>query len=265
MQYPHVSQLITHMVKAQFSLNKNSYSDKWLELGGLPDSAPEVWDYPLAAAMEIGEFLNSWSYSWWATKVWPIKQAEDRQNCLTELVDAWHFIMSQAIIEEAGDVDRASVALLEGYHRAQSSGVGNSHREVTCVAKSLMSMLVDYENHPSITSLPDVYAKFFTLLGAAGFGFTHFCARYDAKLQLNIFRTLNGYKDKPRTYVKLWKDGKEDNEYLSLYIDETFTKTGKAPDNQEIMMWIARAYAKFTGLSARTPKIDLDEKVATNE
>jgi dimeric dUTPase (all-alpha-NTP-PPase superfamily) len=247
-------QQIHGMVEAQMGLNKAAYSQTWMANGGRSDNDEELWDYPLAAAQEIGEFLNSWGYSWWS------KAPVDKANCLTELVDAWHFITSQALINEEGDIDRASSALLMGYARTVDEGVSNSHRDVIRHAKKLMSYLADYNDTP--VTLTAMYAKFFELMTAAGFSLDHFTARYNAKLQLNLFRQLNGYNAKPRTYKKLWADGKEDNFYLAQWIDNLIDTRQPLPSAGDTMRWIAANYSKVIGAKAVVPS-DIDEEDET--
>lgn len=263
-RYPRQCAQIRQMVEAQAGLNAQAYSQTWLAQGGLAENDPKVWDYPLAAAQEIGEFLNSWGYSWWATKSWPIEKPLDNSNCLTELVDAWHFLLSQALIEEDGDAQRTSLALLNGFAQCADKGVTSGHRQVVRTAKKLSSYLLDYSE--TAASQRTIYSKFFELLTAAGFSLDHFHARYSAKLQLNIFRQLNGYKEKPRTYVKTWKDGQEDNFFLAQWIDAIFidVKAGhesKMPTDAEIMKWIAANYYLYTNKSAVTPALAEDKEM----
>lgn len=253
---------IRQMVEAQAGLNAQAYSTKWLEMGSKPDEDPETWDYPLAAGMEIAEFINSWSYAWWTTKTWPITEPADRSNCMTELVDAWHFLVSQALIEEDGDQYRAANALLEGFAMVADAGVQSSHRFVVNEAKKLMSHLVNWTGSSMFTV--EIYAQFFTVLSAAGFSLDHFHTRYSAKLQLNIFRQLNGYKDKPRTYQKNWEAGQEDNYFLAQWIDGVFAdvqsgKESKLPTDAEVMKWIASSYSYYTRAKAVTPNLVEDE------
>lgn len=262
-RFPRQCAQIRQMVEAQAGLNAQAYSQTWLAQGTLPNRDPKVWDYPLAAAQEIGEFLNSWGYAWWSVKKWPIEKPLDASNCLTELVDAWHFMLSQALIEEDGDVERTSAALLHGFVRCSDKGVTGGHRFVVLHAKKLMSYLADYAdvNATQVT----IYSQFFELLTAAGFSLDHFHARYNAKLQLNIFRQLNGYKEKPRTYVKEWKDGKEDNYFLAGWIDALFADVQaghetKMPTNAEIMTWIAANYYLYTHKTAVTPALAEDKE-----
>lgn len=262
-RYPRQFAQIRQMVEAQAGLNANAYSRTWMEMGGKADEVPDVWDYPLAAAQEIGEFLNSWGYSWWATKSWPIEKPLDASNCLTELVDAWHFMLSQALIEEDGDVYRASTRLLEGYAICADGGVDHEHRAVVRSAKKLMSWLADYSETTAPVLL--IYAQFFEVLTASGFSLDHFHARYSAKLQLNVFRQLNGYKEKPRTYIKDWKDGKEDNYFLAAWIDGLFlnVKEGheaRLPTDAETMKWIAANYHMHTNKKAVTPSLVEDDE-----
>jgi dimeric dUTPase (all-alpha-NTP-PPase superfamily) len=262
-RYPRQFAQIRQMVEAQASLNSQAYSQTWMAMGALNEDDPKVWDYPLAAAQEIGEFLNSWGYAWWSTKNWPIEKPQDESNCMTELVDAWHFILSQALIEEDGDAYRASTSLLLGFAATSDSGVMDSHRSVVISAKKLMAYLADWVNSPVFTT--EIYAQFFQVLTSAGFSLDHFHARYSAKLQLNIFRQLNGYKEKPRTYVKEWQGDKEDNFFLAQWIDAIFidVKEGheaRMPTDAEIMKWIAANYYLYTNKSAVTPNVVEEDK-----
>lgn len=262
-RFPRQCAQIRQMVEAQVGLNAQAYSQTWAANGSLYNTDPKVWDYPLAAAQEIGEFLNSWGYAWWSTKKWPLEAPLDVSNCMTELVDAWHFMLSQAVIEEDGDIERASAALLRGFVACSDKGVMSGHRYVVLHAKKLASYLMDYSD--TAASQTTIYSQFFELLTAAGFSLDHFSARYNAKLQLNIFRQLNGYKSKPRVYVKEWKDGQEDNFFLAQWIDAIFAdvQTGredKLPTDAEIMKWIAANYYLYTNKSAVTPaQIEEDE------
>lgn len=262
-RFPRQCAQIRQMMEAQAGLNAQAYSQTWLAQGGLAENDPKVWDYPLAAAQEVSEFIESWGYAWWATKSWPIEKPLDYSNCLTELVDAWHFMLSQALIEEEGDVGRASASLLRGFVKCSDKGVTSGHRYVILHAKKLMSYLSDYAD--TTASQTTIYSQFFELLTAAGFSLDHFHARYSAKLQLNIFRQLNGYKEKPRTYVKEWKDGQEDNFYLAQWIDAIFmdVKAGheaRMPTSAEIMKWISANYYLYTNKSAVTPALAEEEE-----
>lgn len=245
-RFPRVYRQIHDMVQAQLGLNRAAYSKDWLINGSKKDNNETAWDYPLAASQELGEFLNSWGYAWWS------KAPKDMSNCMTELVDAWHFITSQALIEEEGDIARASLSLLAGYAWVADRGTKEtSHRDVIRHTKRLMSWLNCYEDCAGFDALPELYAKFFETLLSAGFSLDHFTARYNAKLQLNLFRQLNGYNTKPRTYQKLWKDGQEDNYYLAAFIDDAYGPylagiDAKMPTDGEVMRWIAATYSSLT-------------------
>lgn len=234
-------------------LNMKAYSTEWMKNGDKSYDDEELWDYPLAAAQEIGEFLNSWGYSWWS------KAPADKQNCLTELVDAWHFIVSQAIIESEGDLEDAATELLYGWARVYDAGVSSTHRNVTVEAKTLMLFLLSLRSRQESVTMRAVYSKFFKVLLSAGFSLDHFTARYNAKLQLNLFRQLNGYNTKPRQYQKLWGTDKlEDNYVLAAWIDGIFNDPeAKLPTEMAMMRWIAVQYTHHTGIKSVIPS-DVD-------
>lgn len=100
--------MLSNMVEIQSSLNTKSYNTDWLTKG-----LSGEFDYKMAAMGEIIEFCDSLPYSWWS------KAREDRRNCITELVDAWHFIMSQALIDNGGDVVVTGMWIADWYTYAQ--------------------------------------------------------------------------------------------------------------------------------------------------
>lgn len=239
---------IQGMVVAQDGLNRKAYSEEWLANGSKDNNADGRWDYPLAASQEIGEFLDSWGYSWWS------KADVDLPNCMTELVDAWHFLVSQAIIECKGNLTLAAEQLFNCYVFVTDNGVSHGHRAVVMRAKQLMAGLLTWTTDAEIYYSQDIYDQFFSLMLSAGFSLDHFTTRYNAKLQLNLFRQLNGYNTKPRQYKKIWTtDGKEDNYFLSAWIDKCLTEDKRVPGDSEIMNWIGVQYTAHTRIKSVMP------------
>lgn len=213
------------MFDTQMQLNNKSYDTAWITKGTTYE-----FDYEIAAAQEIGEFLNSLPYSWWS------KAEADRQNCVTELVDAWHFIMSQAIIDRGGDQQQAVLDAFEAYQQAEGSFIEQSVKRAT---KELVAALymneVNVGGHDSGVNV-NYLRSFFRLCMSYDVSFDLLSARYLAKATLNKFRVAHGYKT--GQYTKIWTVGdkkEEDNYFLSTYVDETIGN-GAAPPSAG-MVW----------------------------
>jgi dUTPase len=234
---------IFQMFDIQNELNTKSYSDKWLAKG-----KSQEFDYEVAAAQEIGEFLNSVPYSWWT------KAAPDRQNCVTELVDAWHFIMSQAILDH-DDVKLAAAHAVSSY--------GSSHHSTLqatpiIAAKELVYSL--YANQLKFQLAGetiygdrsvDYLTAFFRLCRSYEVSMSLLYTRYVGKAELNKFRVENGYK--VGQYKKIWYvDGKEgeDNFFLSTMIDHRIA-TGQEVDVKVVREFLENTYTAVRGSAER--------------
>jgi hypothetical protein len=238
-----VEQQIREMFEIQNGLNTKSYSTTWLEKGQSGE-----YDYRIAGGQEIGEFLESLPVAWWS------KQTADRQNCITELVDAWHFIMSQAIIDHSGVVDRAVNEAINDYADAAMYVTNRgTDLEVKAYARSLLANL--YGDGLYVES-------FFKLCTVYGVSLDLLYARYLGKATLNKFRVENGYK--VGQYAKLWDfrapcgpdeayaDGgplSEDNFYLSNWVNEQ-VDSGVVPTQDAVYSWLTETYAKVTNKPA---------------
>jgi hypothetical protein len=239
--------LLGEMIKIQEGLNTKSYSTEWLEKG-----ATQEFDYEIAAAQEVGEFLDSLPFAWWSSPT------PDPVNCVTELVDAWHFIMSQVIIDNQGSLEKSLEFVYHEYQHSfrlktamNATGITPGVAKVKKDAKWLVAML--YVN--SDAQCPEYGRKyvraFFDLCTSFGLSLDHLYARYVAKATLNKFRMENGYSSKPRTYHKMWNLGNgmhEDNFYVATFVDESVS-AGKDINASLVEEHIKSSYTKHMELS----------------
>lgn len=221
---------IAEMMTIQNGLNTKSYDTAWLEKGQTGE-----FDYRIAGGQELGEFLDSLPYSWWSGA------KPDRANCITELVDAWHFIMSQVIVERCGNLDAATAEVVAGYNDSNDGEGVQDDRIIKSIARGAIAAL--YGDGLYIE-------KFFNLCTAYGVSLELLYARYIGKSTLNKFRVENGYKVKE--YAKLWDFGgdraegtklDEDNYYLSRWIDACVEK-GQEPNAEEVHAWLTEQYSQ---------------------
>lgn len=167
-----------------------------------------------AAWMEAAEMLDHYGYKWWK------KQDPDMAQVHMELVDIWHFALSNWI---------------EAHYRKNNSGVP---LEASFSATELQQMvgLLEHNSPNPFESYLETFVvrclneKFIAieylspLFSSSGLDFDTLYKMYTGKNALNRFRQQNGYKD--GTYRKMW-DGQEDNEHLVQILE---TLDDNSPD-----------------------------------
>lgn len=218
---------IEGMLTIQEGLNSKSFSTTWLEKG-----ATEEFDYAMAAGDEAHEYARSIPFEWWK------KNAPDRQNQVTEIVDAWHFVMSQLIIDHSGNVGQAYTEARESYY------AWDQHVGLVSPKKATKLFVAAMYLHGSQFPAPCSYMHaFWAWCAAAEVGFDLLYARYIAKATLNKFRVENGYK--VGKYDKIWSiedDREEDNFFLARWVDQELS-IGRVPNAEEVADFLNEAYA----------------------
>jgi dimeric dUTPase (all-alpha-NTP-PPase superfamily) len=149
------------------------------------------YEYYRAIWVECAEMLDHYGWKWWK------KQAPDLDQVKLELVDIWHFGLSEMI--RAGTLrDQVGIELSQVVV-AQESDAGVFRLAIETLAASTLQTR-SFELEPFIEAmrtLPMSYTELYSM--------------YIGKNVLNQFRQNNGYKT--GEYRKLWQ-GREDNEHL---------------------------------------------------
>jgi dimeric dUTPase (all-alpha-NTP-PPase superfamily) len=146
--------------------------------------------------VECAELLDHYGWKWWK------KQQPDIEQIKLELVDIWHFGMSQLLLEHSSTE--------ELIHYVANAFPGSGSRED--FSTDLESFALYTLEHRSFDPI-----KFAVLSVHVGLEFDELYERYVGKNILNFFRQDNGYQD--GTYEKIW-GGREDNEHLVEIIGE---------------------------------------------
>ena len=175
---------------------------------GLTENGSAI-DWLRAARYELVEAVDqSVQWKWWKSiaehKHFAMK---DSHNFKIELVDTWHFLMSQYIIQNAED------------HIVNLVTPDFFARVIPIDGEQLVNMTdnVQVSTTPHGISNFGYLEQFFTLVGSV-MTFQEFYEVYIMKNVLNIFRQKNGYKD--GSYIKEWgEDKREDNEFLADYAE----------------------------------------------
>lgn len=142
--------------------------------------------------VESAELLEHHGWKWWK------EQEANVEQMHIELVDIWHFLLSQTL-ELVGDTHAAAQWISFAWNKPVTplspDFPGSVERFV---------QLVLGQAQPQVTA-------FAALCGQADLPSEKLRRMYLAKNVLNIFRQRNGYKD--GSYIKVWR-GHEDNVWL---------------------------------------------------
>ena len=165
------------------------------------------WDqqgyvFTRAIWIECAELMDHYGWKWWK------HQEADRAQVELELVDIWHFGLSQLMITHQEQVVDVVAAAIE---RAQQRGEPSDFRQwVENLAREALETKFSVETFiATMRALPMSVESLYTI--------------YVAKNVLNVFRQENGYKE--GTYRKLW-NGREDNEHLAELADSLDVHSG---------------------------------------
>ncbi|MES9992831.1 MAG: C-GCAxxG-C-C family (seleno)protein [Candidatus Thiodiazotropha sp.] len=181
-----MKQQILTMLELQDAMNRKVNED-WRDAG-----------YPWYRAIwtECAEMLDHYGWKWWK------HQKPDMQQVHLEIVDIWHFALSDLILHNASLEEAAELAM---------KGLAEPSEAVdfrTSIEQLAMASIQ--------TQAADI-GHFAAVMRAAELGFDELFKTYVGKNVLNFFRQDHGYKD--GSYIKVWK-GREDNEYLAQILSE---------------------------------------------
>lgn len=172
--------MIRTMAELQDSHNRHVHVD-WLTQG---------YEYYRAVWVECAELLDHFGWKWWK------KQEPDLAQVKLEVVDIWHFGLSDLI--RAQNLDSALPELLV----MNASGTGQRESFRTAVEDLAEA---------SLRNRAFAMEPFVRVLEALPLPLTELFHLYVGKNVLNNFRQDHGYKT--GDYQKLW-NGREDNEHL---------------------------------------------------
>ncbi len=164
-----------------------------------PEWRTQGYEYYRAIWVECAELLDHFGWKWWK------KQIPDLDQVKLEIVDIWHFGLSDLIRADKLDesVGAAMFAVEKKTAKAtadlNSSDVAQFRAAVEALAESSLSQRL-FQLEP-----------FQRLLEALPMSLTELFRLYIGKNVLNNFRQDHGYKT--GEYQKLWS-GREDNEHL---------------------------------------------------
>ena len=143
---------------------------------------------------ECAEMLDHYGWKWWK------HQQPDMDQVKLEIVDIWHFAMSDLLIKGATDGAVAEQIATELDNPAEALDTPQAIESLAGV-----TLQTQAANVPVFASL----------MQSADMSFDELFRMYVGKNVLNFFRQDHGYKD--GSYIKVW-DGREDNEHLAAIL-----------------------------------------------
>lgn len=178
MSQPHINQIQT-MLNLQNAMNSKVNAD-WRQ---------QHFEWYRAIWIECAELLDHYGWKWWK------HQEMDRDQVVLELIDIWHFGLSNLMERDIGAEEIC--------------------RELTLGLNDLLTVefpeqLESFTEQVLHTKGFDT-RRFGTLMPLVDLSFDELFSRYVGKNVLNMFRQDHGYKE--GSYHKVW-GGKDDNEWL---------------------------------------------------
>ncbi|HEY6598866.1 MAG TPA: dUTP diphosphatase [Pseudomonadales bacterium] len=177
-----IADQLAAMAELQDSLNRNVHAT-WRTQGH---------QYYRAIWIECAELLDHFGWKWWK------HQRPDLDQVKLEIVDIWHFGLSELIREgsiDHGRIDEHVVAAFADWSRQP--------RDFREAVETLAQQTLAQRAFP--------VAEFVDVMSALPIDLDELYRIYIGKNVLNVFRQANGYQS--GAYVKVWQ-GREDNEHL---------------------------------------------------
>lgn len=183
---------MSHLAKAQHLVELMNQINTKIN----PDWMTAGYPWNTAINVEAAEAADSLPWKWW-------KHTEaDMENLAVELIDIAHFVISKIMISCTDD-DRAANFIATDMMLA-------SEEKPSFNLESTLSRLEDLSR---LHRTPSVQLQIvLELLFSIGIDLEDFHARFVAKNILNHYRQERGYNDIDGGYVKVFPDGREDNE-----------------------------------------------------
>jgi hypothetical protein len=205
---------IPSMLSLQNTMN-NTVNPDWIKLD---------WDWFRASMLEGSEAIEHHGWKWWKA------QNKDLPQLQMEIVDIWHFYLSQFLKNAHGNEELASKFIEENYLELSNKPVIFDGKEYFLEKLDLLSKLDLFIGLSAAKRLH--VPLLIDLIYSTGMTWKFFFEQYVKKNILNIFRQKNGYKK--GTYHKEWF-GKEDN----VFLIEEASKLDSSAENYVSLLWDA--------------------------
>ena len=191
-----------------------------------PDWVAARYPYLRAVAIEGAEAIEHHGWKWWK------KQEKDLPQLQMELIDIWHFILSEILLRNSGNVDASLAALMMLLDSANTQKIIDFDDQQYSIDE--LDLLTKLELLIALSVVRRIELGLFqSIMSECKIGWVDLYRQYVGKNVLNMFRQDHGYKD--GSYQKIWS-GREDNEYLVEIIDSLDPNQAKFKDQVYIAL-----------------------------
>jgi dimeric dUTPase (all-alpha-NTP-PPase superfamily) len=219
------------MLELQQSLNDATNGLNWEE--GVTKNGKKI-DWRRCIYLEAAELVESYPWKHWKN----IDASPDYDNIKIEIVDIWHFVMSEALrlykVENLGSIEAiatmvANMNEFENFKTSQKSKQLDPYSEIELVEEMIKILFCDRD-------INQLVIAFLTMSSKLNLKLPELYELYIGKNILNKFRQNHGYKE--GSYVKIW-EGREDN----VVMQEILTKQSDITP-EALYEALERAYPK---------------------
>lgn len=226
---------VLQMLQLQQQLNDSTNGENWEK--GVTKNGKSI-DWKRCIYMECAEMIDSFAWKHWKS----ISSEPDWDNMKIEVVDVWHFVMSEALrdatINFRGSIDELSLTISQMPSYRALANDEASFAEPEVVMSKVEELMFDSLKHGPF-HLEPVMRNFFELVSISGLNLTSLYRLYVGKNILNQFRQDNGYKE--GTYIKVY-DGIEDN----IVMKRIWEESGDELKPRELYMQLQRRYDELS-------------------
>lgn len=169
-----------------------------------PNWVEARYPYLMAVVMEASEAIEHHGWKWWK------KQDKDLPQLQMELIDIWHFVLSELLLQENGNEAASLSQLLQRLAEITENSSIEFDSQVYNLAS--IDLLGQLELLIGLSAGGRIELSVFAaIMKNCEMDWTELYCQYVGKNVLNFFRQDHGYQD--GSYQKMW-NGREDNEYL---------------------------------------------------
>ena len=195
-----------------------------------PEWRNQGYEYYRAIWVECAELLDHFGWKWWK------KQIPDLDQVKLEIVDIWHFGLSDLM--RADKLDESVGAAMFDVEKVTATTAAATADQLNSGDVVKFRAAVETLAESTLSRQRFQIEPFQRLLEALPMSLTELFKLYIGKNVLNSFRQNHGYKT--GEYQKLWS-GREDNEHLIEILQDLNCSADEVP------------HALYTQLSARYP------------
>ena len=203
---------VLQMLKLQQELNDATNGVNWEK--GITKNGKKI-DWRRCIYLEAAELVESYPWKHWKN----IDASPDYANIKIEIVDIWHFIMSETLriykIENLGSIEDIATMVgnmdgFEDFQQSQKAETLDAYSEIELVEEMIKTLFCNKDINVLIIS-------FLTMSSKLNLKLPELYELYIGKNILNKFRQNNGYKE--GSYIKVWS-GEEDNIVMQRILEE---------------------------------------------